>query len=171
MRLIILGSGGYGQTVADIASQSGDYEQILFLDDRNPSAYGSCEKYVELIDACTAFYPAFGNNELRLSWLDRLEGANARIATLIHSSAYVSPTATVLSGAVILPHATVNTNVTVGRGVIVNCNAAVDHGCVLEDGVHVCLGAIVKAENQIPTCQKIEAGAVIENRTFPLQDK
>lgn len=33
MRLIILGAGGYGKTVADIARQSGKYEQIYFLDD------------------------------------------------------------------------------------------------------------------------------------------
>ena len=31
MRLIILGAGGYGKTVADIARQSGKYEQIFFL--------------------------------------------------------------------------------------------------------------------------------------------
>lgn len=33
-------------------------------------------------------------------------------------------------------------------------------------GVHICLGAIVKAENRIPKCMKVEAGVVIENRTY-----
>ena len=33
MRLIIIGAGGYGRTVADVARQSGKYESIGFLDD------------------------------------------------------------------------------------------------------------------------------------------
>ena len=33
MRLIILGAGGFGRTVADLAAQSGRYETISFLDD------------------------------------------------------------------------------------------------------------------------------------------
>lgn len=44
----------------------------------------------------------------------------------------------------------------------------IDHSCVIEDGVHICLGAIVKAENRIPRCMKVEAGVVIENRTYPV---
>ena len=29
----ILGAGGYGRTVADVAAQTGEYNEILFLDD------------------------------------------------------------------------------------------------------------------------------------------
>ena len=68
----------------------------------------------------------------------------------------------------VMPGAIVNTGVTVKRGCIVNCGAIVDHGCVLEEDVHVCLGAIVKAENRIPRCMKIEAGEIIANRTYPV---
>lgn len=48
MRLVILGSGGYGRTLFDIAKQIG-YNQIVVLDDKNE------------------FIVAFGNNEFRLS--------------------------------------------------------------------------------------------------------
>ena len=33
MRLVILGAGGHGNTIADIATQLGCYEEIIFLDD------------------------------------------------------------------------------------------------------------------------------------------
>ena len=33
MKLVIIGAGGYGQTVCDVAEQSGKYEEIVFLDD------------------------------------------------------------------------------------------------------------------------------------------
>ena len=168
MKLVILGAGGYGQTVADVARQLGEYEQILFLDDNSPLAVGKCEKFHSFVNEAVEFYPAFGNNQGRLSWLDRLEAAGCRIAALVHPTAYVSPTATLAPGTVVLPKAVVNTGCEIQRGCIINCGAIVDHGCIIEAGCHICLGAIVKAENRIPGLMKIEAGEVVENRTFPL---
>jgi UDP-N-acetylbacillosamine N-acetyltransferase len=49
----------------------------------------------------------------------------------------------------------------VGEGCIINMNAVVDHDCLLEDGVHICLGAIVKAGIIIKNNVKVEAGEVI----------
>lgn len=71
-------------------------------------------------------------------------------------------------GTAILPNAIVNTGCEVECGCIINCGAIIDHDCILEEGVHICLGAIVKAENRIPKCMKIEAGEVVKNRTYPL---
>lgn len=168
MRLIIIGAGGYGQTVADVARQSVLFDQVLFLDDHalGEDVLGKCEDFLMFREEETMFYPAFGNNMLRLEWLDRLEANGCRVPVLIHDTAYVSPKAEICTGTVVLPKAVVNTGCVVSRGCIVNCGAIVDHGCVLEEGVHVCLGAIVKAENQISACSKIEAGQVIENRTY-----
>ena len=170
MQLIILGAGGYGRTVADVAAQTGAYSEIFFLDDNStaPDVLGKCAEFVRFRDGQTAFYPAFGNNEGRLKWLYRLREAGYVIPTIIHPTAYVSSTAQIGPGAVILPHAVVNTGCVVKAGCIVNCGAIVDHGCVLEEGVHICLGAIVKAENRIPRCMKIEAGEVVQNCTYPL---
>ncbi len=35
--LLILGAGGHGKVVADTAAASGQWERIVFLDDRHPS--------------------------------------------------------------------------------------------------------------------------------------
>ena len=108
MRLVILGAGGYGQTVADVASQLNRYDEIVFLDDNAVSAVGKCQDYQQYIDSETEIYPAFGNNESRLDWICRLLEEGAAVSTLIHSTAYVSPKAIVECGNVILPNATVN---------------------------------------------------------------
>lgn len=163
-QLVILGSGGYGHTVADVAEQLG--YNILFLDDSLPgrelSTFSSyIEDYIE-------FIPAFGNNTFRLEWLIRLESAGARLATLIHPTAYVSPRATINLGTIILPHAIINTDVVINRGSIINLGAIVDHGCIIEEGCHICLGAIVKGENRIERLSKIAAGEVIEARKYPV---
>lgn len=160
-RLVILGAGGYGRTVADVAEQLG-YSTIV-LDDANPDhPLSSFQSY---INSSTYFIPAFGNNTFRLEWINRIEESSGQLATLIHTTAYVSPTTTISPGTVILPHAIINTDVVVGKGCIINLGAIVDHGCILEEGVHIAPGAIVKGENQIEKCSKIEAGEVVERGT------
>lgn len=169
-RLVILGAGGYGRTVADTAAQLDLFDEICFLDDGSTDSdvLGPCGDYRRYADGQTVFYPAFGNNEARLRWLDTLEGEGIPVATLIHPRAYVSPRAVVEAGTVILPGALIGTGCRICRGCIINMGAIVDHGCVIEAGSHICLGAIVKAENRIPAGMKVEAGEVIGNRAFPL---
>ena len=168
MRLVILGAGGFGRTIEDTAGQMGKYGEILFLDDdqENPIAAGSCREYAAYIDSHTEFYPAFGNNQVRLDWISRLEEAGAMLASIVHPSAYVSPTVHMEKGVAVLPRAAVNTDTRILQGAIINLGALIDHGCVIGRGAHICVGAIIKAENRIPDCMKIEAGQVIENRTF-----
>ena len=163
-RLVILGAGGYGRTVADVAHQLG-YSTIV-LDDADPAH--PLSTFSSYIDSSTSFIPAFGNNAFRMEWINRIEESDGQLATLIHPTAYVSPTATISPGTVILPHAIVNTDVVVGKGCIINLGAIVDHGCILEEGVHICLGAIVKGENRIERLSKIEAGEVVERGHYPL---
>jgi len=164
MRLIILGAGGYGRTVADIASQLG-YE-TAFLDDRAENAIDTCERFERYRTADTCFYPAFGSNETRVKWIGRLEESGCTVATLIHPRAYVSPTAVIDTGCVILPLAAVGTAAVLKKGCIINLGAVVDHDCVLEEGVHAAPGAVIKADNHIPACMKIESGQVIQNGCY-----
>lgn len=163
-RLIILGAGGYGRTVVDVAHQLG--YSIIVLDDAD-SAH-PLSSFQTYIDSSTFFISAFGNNSFRMEWCDRITQAGAQLATLIHPTAYVSPTASIAPGTVILPHAIVNTDVVINRGCIINLGAIVDHGCILEEGVHIAPGAIVKGENRIERLSKIEAGEVVKRGRYPL---
>lgn len=170
MRLIIIGAGGFGQTVADLARQSGEYEGVYFLDDMKTgeTVLGKCGDFARFHDGNTCMIAALGNNPVRLDWVHRFEQAGIPVATIIHPRAYISPTARVDAGTVVLPHAVVNTDCHVQKGCIINCGAMIDHGCMIEEGTHVCLGAIIKAENRIARLSKVEAGQVIENRTYPV---
>lgn len=163
LRLVILGSGGYGHTVEDVAIQLG-YD-CLFLDDS--IADHPLSSYYNYIDSDTEFIPAFGNNAFRLEWIEKLESSNAKLATLVHPTAYISPRASVAHGTVILSNAVINTSVRVEKGCIINLGAIIDHGCVIEEGVHICIGAIVKGDNRVERLMKIEAGEVIQARQWP----
>ena len=168
--LLILGAGGYGRTVADLARQLGCYGSIAFLDNWQTGEHilGTCDDYLRFTGEFQELYPAFGNNELRVRWLSRFLSEGISVPTLVHPRAYVSPEVNLGVGVVILPMAVVNTGVTVQDGCIINIGALVDHDCILEEGVHLAPGAIVKAENRIHTGAKIDSGAVIENRYYPL---
>lgn len=167
MRLIILGSGGYGHTIEDIAVQLG-YD-CIFLDDSIPNH--PLSSYVNYIDFSSCFIPAFGNNAFRLEWVNKIQLNGGKLATLVHPTAYVSPKATIAQGTVILPKAVINTDTTIEKGCIINLGAIIDHGCVIEEGCHICLGAIVKGENQITALTKVEAGEIVQARTYPVDKR
>ncbi len=163
MRLIILGAGGHGQVVADIARQMRRYDQIYFLDDyaEKNNVIGSCADYLRFKDADIEMYPAFGNNEVRVEWENRLLKAGILLAKIIHPLAYISPLAEIADGCVVMPYAIVNTGTRVKKACIINIGAMVDHDCILEEGCHLAPGAIVKAINHLPEGTKVDSGEVI----------
>ena len=132
-RLVILGSGGYGRTVYDVAEQLG-YSITVLDDSDNVHPLDSFSHY---ISDDTEFIPAFGNNEFRLGWLERIEKAGGKPATLVHPSAYVSPRAHVSEGCVVLPGAIINTGTRIGKGCIINLGATVDHDVIIEDVAYI----------------------------------
>ncbi|OUZ14856.1 PglD-related sugar-binding protein [Enterococcus cecorum] len=164
-RLIILGSGGYGRTVADVASQL-NYDPIIFLDDSIPDH--PLSSFTSFISDDTEFIPAFGNNAFRLEWTEMIESAGGKLATLIHPTAYVSPKATIAPGVVILPGAIINTNTTIQRGCILNIGCIVDHDVILEEAVYLAPGAIVKGENRVPALTKVDSGEVIAAKQYKI---
>ena len=54
-RLVILGFGGYGKTIAGVAASAGTYDEIFFLDDNadDEKVKGKCSDYVKFIDENT----------------------------------------------------------------------------------------------------------------------
>ena len=46
-KLLILGAGGYGKTVADVAQQLGYYDKIAFLDDAKAGQPGVLEYHLK----------------------------------------------------------------------------------------------------------------------------
>ena len=158
--LLIIGAGGYGKVVAEVAAACG-YDNISFLDDNSEEATG---KINEINAFCGQFANAFvgiGNNQFRNKMIKELLEIGYEVPVLLHPTAYVSKTAKISAGTVVEPLAIVNTNSVIGKGCIVSVGAIVDHDTVLEDCVHVNAGAIVKAGAHVEENRKLEAGEVI----------
>ncbi len=165
-RLIILGAGGFGRTIADIAKQLKTFDEIFFLDDKAEAAIGTISEADTFIDDNTVFYPAIGNNIFRCELIDRIVNAGGNIASIVHPSSYISVTAKMGIGVAVLPHASIGTNVIISDGCILNMNSVIDHDVILECGVHIAPGAIVKGENHISAFTKIDSGNVVERGEY-----
>lgn len=138
-KLAIIGAGGHGKVVADIAEKNG-YNQIVFLDDYSTGEcagypiVGTSQYFEELSDF--EFIVAIGNNKIRTSKQSLLP--QDRIATLIHPSAVISRRVVVNTGTVIMAGAVINSDVTIGRGSIINTSSSVDHDYIIGDCTYFC---------------------------------
>ncbi len=164
--LLILGGGGFGQTVQETAMHTAFYEKIAFLDDALKNAIGTCEEYLKFKHEYPYAYPAFGNNILRMEWLNKLKNAGFIVPKIIHPKAFVSNNAIVGEGSIVLANACVNGDVMINTGCIINFGAIIDHNSIIESGVHVGLGAIVKAGNVIQAHSTIHAGEIIQRKGY-----
>lgn len=169
MDLLILGAGGHGRVVKEVAEATGKYERIVFLDDSydganpamaNATVVGKLSDYEKYIDAFSHAFVAIGNPTIRNLWQVRLVTAGYQIPILIHPDAYVSPSATADIGTVIMPKAVVQSNTRLGKGCIISTGAIVDHDAVVNDYCHVNAGAIVAAGTVADFGTKIDYGEV-----------
>lgn len=146
--LLILGAGGHGRVVADIARARG-YANMAFLDDAPPpperlaamTVLGPIARLAELAGEWRHAVPAVGDNAVRLALLRQLREAGFETPSLVHPSAVVSSSARIGSGVVIAPGAIINVDACIGDAVIVNTGARIDHDCVIGRGSHIAPGA------------------------------
>ena len=143
--LLIIGAGGHGRVVADIASKR--CANVAFLDDEVPSGdlpwplLGSLALFDQVQADFGGFIVGVGGNAQRIDIAERLERLGGTLTSVVDPSAVVSPHAKIGSGTVVMPQAAINYGAELGRSCIVNTGATVDHDCRLGDGVHVSPGA------------------------------
>ncbi|MFS6674163.1 hypothetical protein WHJ73_14485, partial [Staphylococcus aureus] len=90
-RLLIVGAGGHGRSVAEAACAAGQYAVVGFIDDVTEArqawawpvlgATSDLAKYRDLADAAIV---AIGKNSLREKLCDQLLAANFELATVVH---------------------------------------------------------------------------------------
>ena len=177
--LRIIGAGGHGRVLADIAQAMG-YMDIAFLDAKFPNLTRSgiwdvIGTPTDIGDSAE-YALGVGHNQTRISLL---ESFTADLVTLIHPSSTVSPHAEIGAGSVICAGALIGAFARLGQGCIVNTGASVDHDCVLADGVHISpgvslgggvfvgartwvgIGAVVREYKSIGSDVMVGAGAAV----------
>lgn len=176
-KIILIGAGGHGLVVAEIALLNG-YREVYFLDDNINKEYdypilGKIESFPKYNDC--DFFVSIGNNHFRKKIIENLLNENKSLATLIHPSAIISKGCEVGIGTVIMPGAILNCKSKIGQGSIINTASIVEHeneignfvhlspGCHLSGQVKIqdetWLGTGCNVVNNVSICKKCIIGA------------
>ena len=153
--LLIIGAGQYGVVAKEIAQSMSVFDKIDFLDDTQGFAIGKicdCEKFC---DKYAYAVVAIGNNELRLTLIDKISPF-FKIATLISPFSYVSPSAKIESGTIVEPLAVVQTNAQIGKGCLICSGAIVKHDSVVGKGCYLDCNCVVQPRIVVNDLSKIE---------------
>lgn len=164
-RLIIIGAGGHGKVIADIAAKNG-YTAICFADDH---AKGLCMGFPILgatasleswNDGATDFVIGIGNNAVRKKIAQQYD---VNWVSLIHPSAQTGLQVSVGKGTVVMAGAVINACAAVGEHCIINTGAIVEHDNVIEDYVHLSPNVALGGTVQIGALTHVGIGAVVRN--------
>lgn len=167
-KLAILGAGGHGKVIADVALSTDFWSKIIFFDDSYPDNVGNSRWAIEgtsagLVcshDQFSGVIVAIGNNEVRLAKTLELQEAGANIVSIIHPSAVISPFATIAQGCTVLAGAVINVDAHIGQSCIVNTGAVVEHDCRLHDAVHLSPNAALSGHTEVGKCSWMGIGSV-----------
>lgn len=144
-RVIIVGAGGHGRSVAEIVLSGQGLQLAGFIDDAAATLGRVFDTPVlattQELAACRAHADAaviaIGNNRVREELCNRALAAGFELPTIVHQRAIVAPSASIAAGCTIMAGAIVGTEAALGLGVIVNSGSVVDHHCRVEDFAHV----------------------------------
>lgn len=175
--LVIYGSGGHGQLVAEAAVLAGR-SPIGYIDD-NPEAVSRFGPPVLPHDELDTFDRSrvmfalgIGDNANRQRIARMLVSRGFTLATIVHPRAFVSPSAvlsigsddttdTVRGGVFIGPKAIVHTLARVDAGVIVNSGAIVEHHCHVGEFAHLAPRAVLGGNATVGTLTLMGLGSVV----------
>jgi sugar O-acyltransferase (sialic acid O-acetyltransferase NeuD family) len=182
-RLVVLGAGEHGRVVVDAARTRPEAWQPVWFTAPAAEGGGPAARFgadtgldwrgddaalaAELGSADPAGRPAlvvgFGASPAgRAAAVARFE-ADTDWATIVHGSAWVSPSARIEPGAVVLAGAVVNAGALIGRHAIVNSGAVVEHDVVVGAFAHVAPGAILGGGAVIGEAAQIGLAAAIRD--------
>jgi sugar O-acyltransferase (sialic acid O-acetyltransferase NeuD family) len=154
-RLLILGAGGHGRAVADLAGECG--WTVAGFTDRVPGAdvLGRDEDVVRLASAgvIDAAIVGVGNTarDRRVALFELLKAAGTTVATLVHPRAVVSRSCRLGEGVIVFPGGVLGAAVEVGDNAVVYSGVIAEHDCrigahaYLAPGVVLCGGVTVEA--------------------------
>ena len=168
-RLLIVGAGGHGRSVAEAVLAAGKYNLVGFADDAAPALqqvwdlpiFGDTADLARYREHADAAVVAIGNNRLREALQLTLYAAGFALATVVHPQAMVSPRAVIGAGCAIMAGASVGVEAQLGAGVIVNCGAVIDHDGRVDDFGHLGVNAAMAGGSVLGRSAWMQAGSAL----------
>jgi sugar O-acyltransferase (sialic acid O-acetyltransferase NeuD family) len=167
--LIILGAGGHGKVVADIAIKMNRWKNIVFFDDKADvqitmglEVLGNRSDLLKHKDVAD-FFVAIGNNATREMTQEDLMKEGLSLATLIHPNAILGTNVEIGMGTAVMAGVVINTSTHIGKGCIINTSSSLDHDNVIEDFAHISPGVMCAGTIKIGRRSWLGIGSVVSN--------
>lgn len=167
--LIIIGCGGHSKVITDIAINN-KYYVVGYVDDYRESDYvyrdiniiGKIENLLKSKKSCNIIL-GIGDLKIRQKLLDKLQ--NFKFASLIDSSAIVSPTAKIYKGSVVMTRVVINSDTIINKHCIINTGTIIEHDCIIGENTHICPNTTLCGGITVGSNSMIGAGSVCKNST------
>ncbi len=169
---MVIGSSGHAQSVVEAADSAGFVVDGTISTENSDGDIGFASLLSALHDidlVTTALALGHGVNHVRFRAFEEVLSVfpQAQFPPIIHSSAWVSPTASLGRGAVVLSQASVGSGSTLGVGALINTGASLDHDSTLGDFASLGPGARTGGNTLIGprTMLGLQAG-ILQGRTI-----
>jgi sugar O-acyltransferase (sialic acid O-acetyltransferase NeuD family) len=173
--LIIIGAGGFGRSIYQIATESIGYNEDFvingFIDD-NINALDGFKNYPPIlgkisdykIEVNDYFICSVGSVKTKKIITDLLTSKGAKFYTLIHKFSQISINAILGEGCIIARNAIIGTDATVGKHVLIQASSVIGHDSLIGDYSRidcnvVCVGGIIVEE-----CATIHTSSIINHK-------
>lgn len=179
--LIIIGAGGMGRTMYDMARESVgygiEYDIQGFLDD-NIAALDNFENYPPIIAPIQSYLP--NENEIficsiggaaRKKCIEEIISRGGQFLTMIHSTARIGTNVQIGEGTIVGAYTTIGADAKVGKYNLIQSYTVIGHDSIIGDwnriDTHVTLvgGTIVQNEADIHTAAMISHNVTVENNS------
>lgn len=167
-RLLILGAGGHGQAVADVATECG-WTVVGFTDRPTlagrPDVVGGDAEVVALLRAGKAdgAIVGVGNTALRrrAELFQFLKESGAPLPSLIHPRAVRSRSCRIGEGTVVFAGSVLGAEVEVGDNVVIYSGVVAEHECRIGDHAYLSPGVVLSGSVTVEPGAFLGAAAVV----------
>jgi len=173
-KVVGLGAGGHAKVILEILRLNDQFE-IMGMLDKDPELHdkhllgvpvlGSDELLPDLFANGIKYFfiglGSTGDNQPRRELFEEAIKLGMEPVSTIHTTAVISPSATIGEGTAVMANAVINASATVGVNTIINTGAIVEHDCILGDHVHIATGATLASTVTVGSMAHIGAGATV----------
>lgn len=171
--LLILGAGGYGRSIAEVAELTGEWNNIVFADDswpqkKNIDQYSIMSDIQNLSSVQHSNFQAItavGNNKIRQKWQQLLIDLGIPLTSIIHPCAVISPSSTIGLGTSIMAGCIVGTKTIIQDGVILNVGTLIDHDVSIESFSHLSVGVKIASGKVIKQYSYLDVGTIVGHKS------
>jgi UDP-perosamine 4-acetyltransferase len=166
--LLIIGAGGHARVVIEAARAAGYLIAGLIA----PGDVGTLVLGAAILgdddalprlraDGLTHAVVALGDNALRGRVLAKLRTIGFVRPSIVHPTAWLSPSSQLADGCVVLQQAAISAAATISEGCIINSGAIVEHDCDIGEAAHIAPGCALAGRVQVGARTLVGVGSAV----------